>query len=53
MPNLTSQQLAQIPTLLPILVNWAERMETKALAEGIPLTKILQDTAKILGINAP
>jgi hypothetical protein len=51
MPNLTPEQQAQIPILLPNLVNWSERMEAKALAEGAPLSNILRDTAKTLGIK--
>lgn len=51
MPNLTPQQQAEIPTLLPILIEWAERMEQKALAEGVALNKILRDTAVILRIK--
>jgi hypothetical protein len=45
MPNLTPQQKAKIPILLPSLIDWAERMEKKALSEGTALNKILRDAA--------
>jgi hypothetical protein len=51
MPNLTPQQQAEIPTLLPILIDWAERMEQKALSEGVALNKVLRDAAAILKIK--
>jgi hypothetical protein len=51
MPNLTPQQKAEIPILLPSLIDWAERMEKKALSEGTALNKILRDAAAILKIK--
>jgi hypothetical protein len=51
MPNLTPQQQAEIPSLLPILIDWAERMEEKALSEGVVLNKVLRDAAAILKIK--
>lgn len=51
MPNLTPKQLAEMPTLLPSLIDWAERMEKKALSEGIALNEVLRNTATILRIE--
>jgi hypothetical protein len=51
MPSLTPQQLAEIPTLLPILIDWGERMEKRALSEGIAVNDILRNAATILRIK--
>ena len=51
MANLTPQQQAEIQTLFPSLVTWAEQMQTKALSEGIPLPEPLKNVATILGIK--
>jgi hypothetical protein len=51
MPNLTPQQKAEISMLLPSLIEWAERLAKRALAEGVPLNNILRNAAMILGIK--
>jgi hypothetical protein len=51
MPNPPPQLLAEIRALFPLLVEWAERMEAKALTEGVPLSDQLKNTAKVLGIR--
>jgi Domain of unknown function (DUF4157) len=53
MPNLPPQLLAEIRALFPVLIEWAERMEAKALTEGEPLGDELKNTAKVLGIKQP
>ena len=53
MPSLPPQLLAEIRALFPALVEWAERMEAKALTEGVPLSDQLKNTAKGLGIRQP
>ncbi|MFY9987937.1 MAG: hypothetical protein WAK31_24480 [Chthoniobacterales bacterium] len=52
-PNLPPQLLAEIRALFPVLVQWAERMEAKALKEGAPLSAQVKDTARVLGIAEP
>jgi hypothetical protein len=49
--SLTPEQEAEIPTLLPSLIDWAQRMEKEALSEGIALSEILRKAAMILGIK--
>jgi Domain of unknown function (DUF4157) len=53
MPNIPPQLLAEIQVLIPVLVEWAERMEAKALTAGTPLNDQLKNTAKRLGIRQP
>ncbi len=53
MPNLPPQLQAGIKALFPVLVEWAEKMEARALTEGVPLGDHLKNTAKVLGIRQP
>jgi hypothetical protein len=53
MPNLPPQLQAGIKALFPVLVEWAEKMEARALTEGVPLSDHLKNTAKVLGIRQP
>jgi hypothetical protein len=51
MAKLTPQQQAEIQTLLPSVISWAERKEREALNNGVPLNDLLKNTAMVLGIK--
>ena len=51
MAKLTPQQQAEIQTLLPSVISWAERKEREALNNGVPLNDLLKNTAMALGIR--
>jgi hypothetical protein len=53
MPTIPPQLQAEIQQHFPSLVTWAERMEAEALSQGVPLNKILKDTAQWLRIRNP
>src|ERR1700751_1387086 len=53
MPTIPPHLQVEIQQHFPSLVTWAERMEAKALSQGVALNKILKDTAQWLGIRNP
>jgi Domain of unknown function (DUF4157) len=53
MPHLTPQQKAEIQQLFPSLVDWVERMEAQALAQGVPLDSALKNTAQAVRVQKP
>jgi hypothetical protein len=46
-----AQLVAQLPTLAPRVVAWAQRMESESVHEGVPLTPALQRLARDVGVR--
>jgi hypothetical protein len=53
MPNISPQLQAEIDALFPVLVEWAERVETEALKEGVPLNEHFKNTARAVRVRQP
>jgi hypothetical protein len=44
---------AQLPVLLPLAIEWAERQQALVRAEGAPLSEAEQDVARLVGVGRP
>jgi hypothetical protein len=52
LPDPASAELvAQLPTLAPRVVAWAQRMEAESVRAGLPLTPALQQLARDVGVR--